>query len=115
MSSFDLLPLELLREIVECEDLSLPDLSALSKTSRRLRDEGQRALFRNPGHIGVGLSLPTSDPNDRLHHDRETGLGKGAERLQGRAFFDAVLSSPHRLALMIHSYAQTTFWLDYSS
>jgi hypothetical protein len=115
MSSFDSLPSELLREIVECDDLSLPDLSALSKTSRSLRDEGQRVLFRNPGHIGVGLSLPTPDPNDRLYHERETGLGKGAERLQGKAFFDVILSSPHRLAPLVHTYAQTTFWFDYSS
>ncbi|KAF5310268.1 hypothetical protein D9619_010157 [Psilocybe cf. subviscida] len=83
------LPTELFRPIIEFGVLDMADLCSIAQTSRLLRDEGQRFLFRNPGLITVQL-------------------GKGIGRT--RAFFDAILSSPHRLALMVHTYIQTTDW-----
>lgn len=87
------LPIELFRPIVESGQLDKPDLCAVALTSRSLRDEAQRILFRDPGMILV-----------RADH-KASG---------GRAFFDAILSSPLRLALMVHTYAQSVSWADHA-
>lgn len=84
------LPAELLRPIVDSGVLDQADLCILAQATRLLRDEGQRILFRDPGLIKLHLS------------DEHIG--------RSRAFFDAILSSPHRLALMVHTYQQSTDW-----
>lgn len=84
------LPAELFRPIVDSGVLNQADLCILAQASRLLRDEGQLMLFRDPGLIKVHLD------------DKHIG--------RARAFFDAILSSPHRLALMVHTYQQSTDW-----
>ncbi|KAF5316631.1 hypothetical protein D9619_006097 [Psilocybe cf. subviscida] len=85
------LPLELGRHIVEVGNLTKKDFVVLSNVSRLFRNEAQRALFRDPGHFYLGVV-------------------KDSER--NEAFFDAIISSPRRLALMVHTYSQDTRWYD---
>lgn len=87
------LPLELGRHIVEVGNLTKKDFVVLSNVSRLFRNEAQRALFRDPGHFYLGAV-------------------RDSERTE--AFFDAIISSPRRLALMVHTYSQDTRWYDYS-
>lgn len=85
------LPLELLHHIIHFDFLSKADQCALALTAHLLRDESQRALFRTVGPLAIGAY-------------------RGPKAIRAKLFFGAVISSPHRLALMVHSYAQTTCW-----
>ncbi|KAF5309449.1 hypothetical protein D9619_012470 [Psilocybe cf. subviscida] len=85
------LPADLFRPILEYGELDKADLCSVALASRLLREEGQHILFRDPGLIKV-----------HAHGNLD----------RAGAFFDAMLSSPHRLALMVHSYTQTTDWSE---
>ncbi|KAF5310013.1 hypothetical protein D9619_010164 [Psilocybe cf. subviscida] len=87
-----ILPAELFRQIIGSGVLDPGDLYSVSLASRWLRDEAQRILFMNPEVFYVHLN--------------------GEQGRTAAAFFDSIISSPHRLALMVYAYTQTTNWAN---
>lgn len=84
------LPLELVRSIVEQDCLTRKDLRSLALSSSLLRDEAQRMLFKDPGHVRLG--------NERFSQDK---------------FLDTIIASPKRLAPMVRVYSQVIDWEEF--
>jgi hypothetical protein len=85
------LPPELVQHVLQVGHLSKKDLSLISTVSCLFRDEAQRVLFRDPGRFYLGLVEDSP---------------------RAEAFFNAIISSPSRLALMVRVYSQNTQWYD---
>lgn len=83
------LPLELLYHTIQSRAFRKSGLSSISASLPLMRGVAQRAQFRHVGPVIVDTC------DDEL------------KTWPAELFFDAIISSPHRLALMVYSYFQT--------